>query len=89
MANSDESQRMEQRSAILRYLAERPHAGDTVEGVLHWWLPYQRRVDAREAIESILEELADEGLLMRTSLPDDTVVYSAAAQGFPEGSRKC
>lgn len=78
--------------AILRYLAERPHAGDTVDGVLHWWLPYQRRVDTREAVESILEELVVEGLLVRTSLPNDTVVYSAATgadQGIPAGSWKC
>ena len=77
MVPSDDSQRSEQRTKILRYLAERPNAGDTVDGVLQWWLPLQRCVDTREMVESILEELAAEGLVVRNSLFDGVVVYSA------------
>jgi hypothetical protein len=77
MVSTDDSQRSEQRTTILRYLAERPNAGDTVDGVVQWWLPLQRCADAREMVESILEELVAEGLVVRSSLIDGTVMYSA------------
>ena len=86
MEKSDDPQRDEQRKTILRYLAKRPNAGDTVDGVLQWWLPLQRRVDNRQMLESILEELVVEGLLVRNSLSDGTVVYRASAVNEQAGS---
>lgn len=76
MAENEQSGHLEQREAILRYLAARPHAADTVEGVVNWWLPLQRYQDTYETIEKILEGLAAEGLLAKTSLPDDKVIYA-------------
>ena len=73
---NDKQNYYEQRAAILRYLAACPHAADTVEGVVNWWLPRQRYEDTREAIERILEELAAEGLVLKTHLPDNKVMYT-------------
>ena len=73
---NDKQNYSEQRAAILLYLAACPHAADTVEGVVNWWLPRQRYEDTREAIEKILEELAAEGLVLKTHLPDNKVMYT-------------
>jgi hypothetical protein len=76
LEENDTSRRLEQRETILRYLAANSRAADTVEGVVNWWLPRQRYLDTYEAIENILEELAAEGLVVKTRLPDDKVIYS-------------
>lgn len=73
----------EQREAILRYLAARPNAADTVDGVVNWWIPLQRYQDTYSAIEEILEELADEGLVVKKILPDNKVIYTCATTRKP------
>lgn len=70
---------LEQREAILRYLAAHPHAADTVDGVVSWWLPLQRYKDTHEDIEKILEDLANEGHLLKKNLPDNKVIYTCAS----------
>jgi len=76
LAENDKSSYLEQREAILRYLAASPRAADTVEGVVNWWLPRQRYHDTYEAIEKILGELAAEGRVVKTRLPDNKVIYT-------------
>lgn len=49
--------------AILAYLAEHPHATDTLEGVAEWWLMRRRvRVEV-EAVAGVLEDLVARGVL--------------------------
>lgn len=77
-AQNDNPSHLEQRVAILRYLASHTHAADTVEGIVNWWLPLQRYQDTVEQVEKILEELVRSGLVVKTSLPDNKVIYSCA-----------
>jgi Fe2+ or Zn2+ uptake regulation protein len=76
LAENEKSRYLEQRETILRYLEAAPHAADTVEGVVIWWLPRQRYRDAYQDIEKILEELTAEGLVVKTRLLDNKVIYS-------------
>lgn len=69
---------LEQRKSILRYLAEHPHAADTLEGVVVWWLSRQRFNDTRAAIEQVLEELVVEGLVTKKYSLDNTVIYGSS-----------
>jgi hypothetical protein len=74
---------------VLAYLAKRPNAADTLEGVLAWWLPRQRYETERDKIEQALEGLAAGGFIEKTRIVDGTVLYSRArtrdpcAQGKP------
>jgi Fe2+ or Zn2+ uptake regulation protein len=50
-------------NAVLAYLAEHPHATDTLEGIATWWLPRQQiRFDV-ERVWRALEALKARGLL--------------------------
>lgn len=78
MADQDKNDESEQRVTILRYLAATPHAADTVEGVVNWWLSRQRYHDTCEVIEKILEDMVVEGSVIKTTLPDHKVIYACA-----------
>lgn len=85
---NDNPAHMEQRDAILRYLESHPHAADTVDGIVNWWLPLQRYQDTFEMVEKILEELVMDGQVVKTSLPDNKVIYicaSAKSTGGEQG----
>lgn len=77
-AEDDNPGHAERRDAILRYLATHAHAADTVEGIVDWWLPLQRYQDTVEEVEKILEELVRSGQVLKTSLPDNKVIYTCA-----------
>lgn len=50
-------------AAVLGYLAEHPHAADTVEGIASWWLMRQRVRDEVRALARVLRRLVDGGVL--------------------------
>ena len=59
----DEQDEDEVAEAIQRYLAEHPHAADTVEGIAEWWLMrHQVRVTVA-TVERALRRLAEKGAL--------------------------
>jgi hypothetical protein len=66
---------------ILAYLDAHPQAADSLEGIVLWWLPRQRFVEARERIQESLDELVERGLVKRTQLPDGTVLYGKPEKG--------
>lgn len=70
--------------AIRRYLQAHPHASDTVDGVLKWWLAPQQFTLTAEQVREALERLVAERIMARRTLPDGTVIY-AAAQRPPLG----
>ena len=78
LVDQDKTDESEQRATILRYLAARPHAADTVDGVTNWWLTRQRYHDTYEVIEKVLEGLVVEGRLVKTTLPDKKILYTCA-----------
>lgn len=73
--------------AIRRYLQAHPHASDTVDGVLRWWLAPQQFTLPAEQVREALERLVAERIMVRRTLPDGTVIY-AAAQRRPNGGNE-
>lgn len=60
---------------ITTYLAARPEAVDTAEGILRWWLPHLRIDATAENLERALRLLVDQGIVDRKELPDGRSVY--------------
>lgn len=60
---------------ILAYLARRPTACDTLEGILQWWLPRIRLEDATETVESALVLLEQQALIDRVPIPAGATMY--------------
>jgi DNA-binding MarR family transcriptional regulator len=57
-------------AAVMDYLAEHPHATDTVQGIAEWWVMRQQvRVDV-ETLVKVVQKLADEGLIERLDSPN-------------------
>lgn len=65
---------------ILAYLAEHPAAGDTREGIVHWWLLEQKIKDMTAEVESALNELVAHGLLIERRQEDGRVHYRVDRQ---------
>ena len=60
---------------ILAYLARRPNACDTLDGILHWWLPRIRLEDATETVERALVLLEQQALIDCVPVPAGAVMY--------------
>lgn len=61
MNSSPDEEEMTQ--AILGYLAEHPHAMDTLEGITEWWLMRHHIRVSVTALARILQRLTDSGAL--------------------------
>ncbi len=48
---------------ILAYLLEHPDAGDTVEGIVQWWLLERKIRNEERLVREALSELVNRGLL--------------------------
>jgi hypothetical protein len=66
---------------ILDYLASRPLAADSVEGVARWWLKPARAGVSLGQVERALGLLVSRGRMRRLSLEDGTVLYSPLLPG--------
>ena len=64
----------------MAYLDAHESAADSLEGIVTWWLPRQRYVEARELIQDSLNRLVADGLIATTRLPDGTVLYRKPAR---------
>jgi hypothetical protein len=69
-------QTIEIESSVISYLESHPNARDTLEGIVTWWLPLQRYVEAKLLIGQVIEGLVQDGHLSRESLPDGSHLYS-------------
>ena len=49
---------------ILTYLTEHPHAQDTVEGIVEWWILRQKIKQKTAAVQAALAELVARGLVV-------------------------
>ena len=56
---------------ILAYLAEHPHAMDTLGGIAEWWIERHRIRVGVDALSRALARLADKGVLEIVSGPHD------------------
>ena len=67
-------------TAFLAYLQAHPHASDSLEGIVSWWIP-SRFMVKREAVRKSIDQLVEQGLLERIRLAGGMVVYARAQQG--------
>lgn len=67
------------RQEIVEYLHVHPHAADTVDGIIQWWLLRQRYETAREVIQHALEELVDQGIIDYVDTGNNTRVFRLSA----------
>jgi hypothetical protein len=66
---------------ILSYLVEHPEAGDTLEGIVEWWLLHQKiRFETRTVSQAVAELVAQE-LIVEQKGPDARTVYRANRNG--------
>ena len=77
MGNRDEVIFPQLRDEILSYLRRHPQAADTVTGIASWWLPQQRGEAALTGVQQALDELATQGLVVKTMLADGTILYAS------------
>ena len=62
--------------AVLGYLAERPNAMDTFEGIAMWWISLQQVRFEVEALTAVLDRLRERGVLERIeSRSDGRILY--------------
>jgi hypothetical protein len=69
---------IEAAEAIRRYLADRPNAAETVEGVAQWWLERQRRDDAVDLARRALAHLEASGQVVSFRLVGGRTLYRRA-----------
>ena len=62
-------------TAIDRYLASRPKATETVEGVAKWWLVRQRYKDSIELVQEALDLLVNQGEVEKVRVAGGKVLY--------------
>ena len=62
---------------ISRYIAKRPNAAETVEGVSKWWLARQRFEDSIEIVQLALDYLVDRDVLIKRSVGNKTLYMRA------------
>jgi predicted transcriptional regulator len=60
MAAENEEERVVA-EAFLSYLADRPQAMDTEEGIAEWWLMRQQAKVAAETVKKVLKQLIEKG----------------------------
>lgn len=85
MGNRDDVIFPQLRDEILSYLRRHPQAADTVTGIASWWLPQQRGEATLTGVQQALDELATQGLVMKTILADGTILYASPEQ--PAGAK--
>jgi Fe2+ or Zn2+ uptake regulation protein len=62
---------------IIKYLQSQPQAGDTLEGIVSWWLLRQQVEDSLASIQQVLDRLALEGIVKQRRGPDGRRFYFA------------
>ena len=59
----------------MRYFVQHPHAADSLEGIARWRLQQQRVLDLVAETSDAVEQLVEEGLLERVTLPGGGTLY--------------
>lgn len=63
--------------ALRRYIAERPDAADSIDGVHRWWLLPRLHEEPLELVELAVAYLVHEGVLRAIVQEDGRVIYSS------------
>lgn len=75
----------ETKKQILAYLRRHPEAGDTIDGILEWWLLEERIIERRDQVERAVSQLIAEGQLIRDATTD---VVSTSMNGIDSRKEK-
>jgi hypothetical protein len=60
---------------ILAYLSDNPDAGDTLDGIVEWWLLDQRiKFETRNVSDAVLQLVSD-GLVVEHTEADSRIIY--------------
>lgn len=62
-------------SRILEYIQKNPDAGDTLEGIVRWWLDSEMINKSVEEVAKALEALIEKGLLKKVKLSNGKLIY--------------
>lgn len=62
---------------ILSYLQTNNDAGDTLEGIVKWWVLSQQLNEAMTVVQQALDKLKDDGIIVERQGPDRRVIYFA------------
>ena len=60
---------------ILNYLQRNPDAGDTLEGIVKWWMGFENIESSVEDVADVLESLLQKGIIRMHKLKDGTTFY--------------
>jgi hypothetical protein len=60
---------------VLSYLNKRSKAGDTLEGIVEWWLLEVKIRRSWADVKAILDDLVEEGLIVEYKGPDARIHY--------------
>lgn len=72
---------------ILAYVAERPRARDTFEGILRWWLLERWTERQRREVRRAVDELVEAGFLVATRGRDGRLRYGLDPARLDEARR--
>lgn len=62
---------------IFEYLRQNPQSGDTVEGIVKWWMMRQRLSETADTVHHALEQLVEAGAVFERRNADGRIVYFA------------
>jgi Fe2+ or Zn2+ uptake regulation protein len=71
---------------ILAYLRRNPGAGDTLEGIVRWWLGLERIESLAAEVVQVLGDLTEQGMIRTHYLANGTTLYTANDPGSPPGA---
>jgi len=66
------------RQLVTGYLREHPHAGDTLEGIMQWWMFRQQLDDPSAAVQRVLEQLKETGVVYERKTTSGRTLYLAS-----------
>src|SRR5215207_2610980 len=63
------------RRYILRYLIDHPDAGDTLDGIVEWWLLHQKIRFETRTVSRAVTELVAQDLIVEQKGADGRIIY--------------
>jgi hypothetical protein len=63
--------------ALRAYIAANPRSSDSLYGIRRWWLGAIGMEVSTQLAAAALEQLIDEGVMARRTLPDGRLLYAA------------
>ena len=60
---------------ILSYLTKQPEAGDTLEGIVTWWLEHERIDRLVDEVANVLQLLERKGTIRTHKTPSGLTIY--------------